>query len=79
MNNSDSYDVLPLPINIFNHLEAEAEVKPFIAVYFPADLLERMHWNKKTPLNLIIDGETLIISKKELEYELEPDLEPTYI
>lgn len=79
MKNVDSYDVLPLPINIFRHLENEAEVKPFIAVYFPADLLERMNWNRKTPLNLIVDGETLIISKKDLEYELEPDVEPTYI
>lgn len=76
---SDNFDVLPLSVNIFRHLEDEAEVKPFVAVYFPAELLDRMKWNRKTPLTLIIDGENLVISKKELEYELEPEEPPTYL
>jgi hypothetical protein len=79
MNDFENYDVLPLPVNIFRQLEDEAEVKPFVAVYFPAELLDRMKWTRKTPLNLIVDGETLIISKKDLEYELEPQPEPSYI
>lgn len=79
MNDPDHFDVLPLPVNIFRHLEDEAEVKPFVAVYFPAALLERMNWTRKTPLQITIDGEVLMISKKELEYELEPEPEPVYI
>jgi hypothetical protein len=79
MPDAESYDVLLLPVNIFRQLEDEAEVKPFVAVYFPAELLDRLNWTRKTPLNLSIDGETLVISKKELEYELDPEAEPTYI
>lgn len=79
MDDSETFEVLPLSVNIFRDLEDEAEVKPFVAVYFPAELLEKMNWTRKTPLTLSIDGVNLVISKKELEYEFEPEEEPTYI
>ncbi|HQU83883.1 MAG TPA: hypothetical protein PKY59_12185 [Pyrinomonadaceae bacterium] len=80
MDDSEVYEVLPLSVNIFNQIETSAdEIKPFIAVYFPADLLSQMNWTKKTPLIVTIDGSNLIISKKELQYEYEPEPEPTYI
>jgi hypothetical protein len=80
MNESEVYEVLPLPVNIFSQIEQSAdEIKPFIAVYFPADLLSKMKWTKKTLLIVTIDGDNLVISKKELQYEYKPESEPKYI
>jgi hypothetical protein len=77
---SDNYDVLPLPVNLFGEYEKLDEgVKPFVGVYFPAELLARMNWTRKTPLSISVDGECLIICKKDLEYEIEESDEPTYI
>lgn len=75
-----TYEVLPLPVNLFGEIDKENEdIKPFVAAYFPAELLTKMGWTRKTPLNVTIDGETLIICKKELQYELEPETEPDYL
>lgn len=75
----DSYDVLPLSVNIFEVVPEGFPAHHFVAAYFPAALLKRMNWTRETPLELIVDGETLIVSKKELTYELEPEAEPTFL
>ena len=79
MSDQDQYDVLPLPVNLFEQPGNQVNLKPFVAVYFPAELLEKMRWNRKTPLSLLIDGETLLISKKDLEYEIDPEGESEYL
>jgi hypothetical protein len=76
----ENYDVLPLPVNLFGKVEKlDQEIKPFVIVYFPAELLAKMNWTRKTRLSISIDGECLIICKKDLEYELEEIDEPKYI
>jgi hypothetical protein len=76
----DSYDVLPLPVNLFGEVEkTDEDIKPFVGVYFPAELLARMNWTRKTPLEISVDGDCLLICKKDLEYEIEEIEEPTYI
>jgi hypothetical protein len=76
----DNYDVLPLPVNLFGEVEKlDENIKPFVGVYFPAELLARMNWTRKTPLEISIDGECLMICKKDLKYEIEEIDEPTYI
>lgn len=51
---NDQYDVLPLPVNLFGEVEKlDENIKPFVGVYFPAELLARMNWTRKTPLTII--------------------------
>ena len=77
---TENYDVLPMPVNLFGEYEKfDEDVKPFVGVYFPAELLARMNWTRKTRLTISPDGECLIICKKDLEYEIEEIDEPTYI
>lgn len=77
---TNHYDVLPLPVNLFGEYEKfDEDIKPFVGIYFPAELLAKMQWTRKTPLTISVDGECLIICKKDLEYELEEIEEPKYI
>ncbi len=84
----DYYDVLPIPVTLGGIYDKENNVvKPFVGVYFPAELLEKMKWTKETQLTLSVEKdcvkifqaapgrEDYFITTRELIYEpVEDDL-----
>ena len=78
----DYYDVLPIPVTLGGIYDKENNVvKPFVGVYFPAELLDKMGWKKETQLTLSVekdcvkifmaaaDREDYFITTRELIYE----------
>lgn len=82
---SDNYDVLPLPVTLGSIRDKESQViKPFVGVYFPVELLDKMNWTKDTRLTLTVEKEGLrifadenrepfIFDTNELIYEIDDD------
>lgn len=84
----DYYDVLPIPVTLGGIYDKDKNVvKPFVGVYFPAELLEKMKWTKETRLTLSVEKdcvkifqaepgrEDYFIKTRELTYEpVEDDL-----
>ena len=67
---SDIYDVLPIPTTIGKVINKQNNrLKPFVAVYFPKEILDKMHWDKKTRLTLSVEKNFLKISKNESREE----------
>lgn len=78
---SDIYNVLSLPVHIGAIKDREQNsIKPFVGVYFPVELLQKMGWNEKSKLKLSVEKGFLKIEKAgEDEPEFYPDLgELTY-
>lgn len=67
---SDKYEVLPLPTHIGGIIDKNNNiVKPFIAAYFPDELLIKMGWDKKTRLELAVEKGFLKIFKSDSDPE----------
>ena len=66
---SDKYDVLPIPTHLGSVVDKkENRIKPFIGIYFPAELLEKMKWTENTQLTLAVENGFLkIYQDKERE------------
>jgi hypothetical protein len=71
------YDVLPLPVHLGGIIDREHhEIKPFIGIYVPIELLEKMGWTDKTPLTLSVeDGYLKIFNHFEEEEKIPGRLE----
>lgn len=53
---SENYDVLPLPTHIGSVIDKQNNrLKPFVAVYFPVEILNKMKWDRKARLTLSIE------------------------
>ena len=62
----DTYEVLPLPVKIGDEIRKQnPHFKPFIAVYFPDELLYEMKWSKDTRLKLVIEKDGLKIKPSD--------------
>ena len=60
----DHYDVLPIPVSFSGIVDKAGQViKPFIGIYFPAELLIKIKWNAGTGLTLSVEEEDLKISR----------------
>lgn len=67
---SDNYDVLPIPVHIGSIIDKETNIiKPFVGIYFPAELLKKMKWNKETRLTLSVEKDCLKIVRDETRDE----------
>lgn len=57
---ADNYDVLPLPVRLGNIKDREDNLlMPFVSVYFPVELMEKMKWTKETRLTLSVEKDFL--------------------
>lgn len=64
--NGDNYDVLPLPVHLGSiRNKHDNLIKPFVGVYFPVELLNKMGWAKDTKLTLTVEKDVLKIYKAE--------------
>lgn len=74
---TDNYDVLPLPVHLGGIIDREKnEIKPFVGIYFPVELLEKMGWTNKTYLQLSVeDGFLKIFAPFEEKERLPGELE----
>lgn len=62
----DTYDVLPLPVEISEEIRKQnPHFKPFIAVYFPDELLKEKGWSKDTMLKLVVEKDGLKIKTND--------------
>jgi hypothetical protein len=62
----DIYDVLPLPVKISDEIRKQnPHFKPFVAVYFPAEMLAEMKWTDNMKLHLTIEKDGLKITANE--------------
>ena len=67
---SDIYDVLPLPTHLGAIRDKESNLlKPFVAVYFPDEILNKMKWSRETRLILSVEKGFLKIEKVEDDRE----------
>lgn len=67
---SDDYDVLPLPTHIGGIINKHSDlIKPFVGVYFPQELLDKMKWSKGDRLTLRVQKDGLKIFKDEADRE----------
>lgn len=63
---SDLYDVLPIPTHLGSIIDKETQIiKPFVGIYFPAELLAKMKWTKDTRLSLAVEKDGLRIYADE--------------
>lgn len=63
---SELYDVLPLPVTLGNIIDKNNNrLKPFVGIYFPVELLDKMKWSKDTRLILTIEKGYLKIVERE--------------
>lgn len=61
---SDIYSVLPLPVHLGAIKDRQLNsIKPFVGVYFPVELLEKMGWTEKSKLKLSVEKGFLKIEK----------------
>lgn len=66
----DLYDVLPIAVNLGGIVDKENNVvKPFVGVYFPTELLDKMKWDKKTRLTLSVEKDSVKIFKSDNDRE----------
>ena len=65
---AETYDVLPMPTHIGNIFDKHNNVlKPFVAAYFPEEILKQIGWTKKDNLKLSIEKGFLKIYKSDAE------------
>ena len=59
---SDNYAVLPISTHLGEIRDKENnQLKPFVAIYFPDELMEKMKWTKETNLILSVEKDCLKI------------------
>ena len=69
-NMADLYDVLPIAVNPGGIVDKEnMVVKPFVGVYFPAELLDKMKWSKDTRLTLSVEKDGVKIFQSAADRE----------
>jgi hypothetical protein len=67
---SDNYDVLPLPVHLGNILDKNNNrIKPFVGIYFPVELLNKMGWTKDTRLQMSVEKGFLKIFQTDADQE----------
>ena len=61
---SDNYAVLPISTHLGEIRDKENnELKPFVAIYFPDEILKKMKWTRETNLLLSVEKDCLKIVK----------------